>query len=82
RHCEEAVLLYQRLRGKEVDLHGCQISPETRQRFQALCGFIDRGELRNADADRALARDFGDTYWSFYLTHVQAKPAENHSMMQ
>jgi hypothetical protein len=73
RHCAEAVLLHQRLRGVAVDLRGCQIPPETRQQFQAMCGAIDRGDLRSTEGARAFVREFGHTYWHYYFS----RSAEN-----
>ena len=62
RNWEEAVLLFQGLKGVQVDLHGRQIRPKTLQRFQQYC----QAAAMTAQDGRTLAGDFGDTYWYYY----------------
>jgi hypothetical protein len=66
RNWEEAVLLFQGLKGVQVDLHGRQMRPETLQRFQQYSQTAAMKPSRTAEDCRALARDFGDTYWYYY----------------
>jgi putative Ca2+/H+ antiporter (TMEM165/GDT1 family) len=66
RHWEEAILLYQGLKGVQVDLHGRQIRPETIQRFQQFCQATAARLFGTAEGDRKLAGDFGGTYWYYY----------------
>jgi hypothetical protein len=69
RHCEEAVLLHQSLKRGEVELRGLQVSATTRQRFQSFCAAVNSGAERDPKARQALARDFGNTFWYYYLTY-------------
>ena len=66
RHWEEAVLLYQGLKGVQVDLHGRRIRLETLQRFQQYCRATATGPFGTAEGKRKLTGDFGDTYWYYY----------------
>jgi MFS family permease len=66
RHWEEAVLLYQGLKGVRVDLHGRRIRPETLQRFQQYCQATATRLFGTAEGNRKLPGDFGDTYWYYY----------------
>jgi hypothetical protein len=66
RHWEEAVLLFQGLKGVQVDLRGRRIRPETRQRFQRYCQAAAMKPFQTAEDRRTLAGDFGDTYWYYY----------------
>ncbi len=71
RHLEEALLLYQRLNGIAVDLHGRQIRPETLQRFGEFIEALRRARKNPADRP-ALARNFGDTFWFYYYIRPAA----------
>ena len=66
RHWEEAVLLYQGLKGVQVDLHGRRIRPETLQRFQQYCQATATRQFGTAEDNQKLTGDFGDTYWYYY----------------
>jgi hypothetical protein len=69
-HCEEAILLYSQTKeGTQVDLQGLSIRPETLRRFQQ---FREAARNENAEGRRALARDFGDTFWFHYLSEPAA----------
>ena len=59
--------MHQRVHGTAVDTRGLPVRALTQQRFQALCALLDRKDLPPTDLAQALARDFGDTYWSYYL---------------
>jgi tetratricopeptide (TPR) repeat protein len=73
RHLEEAVLLYQQLKGIPVDLHGRQIRPETVQRFRGFSEALNRAR-ENPEDRPALARNFGDTFWFYFYTRPKAGP--------
>jgi hypothetical protein len=71
RHLEEAVLLYQRLNGVPVDLHGRQIRPEAVQRFGQFIEALNRAR-KNPNDRPALARNFRDTFWFYFYTRPTA----------
>lgn len=80
RHYEEAVLLFQRLKGVEVVLHGRQLRPETIRRFQQFSQAMNRRAYESAEGRRALARDFGDTFWyHYYASQMAPKQPANRS---
>ena len=66
RHCEEAILLHQKLTGAQVDLRGREIRPETLQRFEQFWDAIRRRTQETEEGRAALTRDFGDTFWRYY----------------
>ena len=66
RHWEEAILLYQGLKGVRVDLHGRRIRPETLKRFQQYCQARAMKLYWTAEGYHKLTGDFGDTYWYYY----------------
>jgi hypothetical protein len=72
RHYEEAILLYQRIKNVQVELRGRKIRPETVERFQRFSEAV-----RSPSFATAPARDFGDTYWFYYLSHQAKEPAQN-----
>lgn len=72
RHFEEATLLFQRLKGVQVVLRGRQIRPETVQRFRQFSDAMNRRAYETAEGRRALARDFGDTFWYHYYASQTA----------
>jgi hypothetical protein len=69
RHYEEAVLVYESVSGKTVDLHGRQISEGTRRAYEHFCRVLDvfhqRGNRQGAQA--VLEPDFGHTYFYYYF---------------
>ena len=72
RHYEEAILIYTAVTGKRVDLGGRRVSPEAVQRFRDFnerLAYSDAGS-KQAAAD-ALAGDYGDTYFFYYLLGPQ-----------
>ena len=77
RHCEEAVLLFQQLKNVHVELRGRKIRPETVARFQRFSEALRGSPLATPEGQSMLARDFGDTYWYYYLKHQADEPALN-----
>ena len=73
RHLEEAILLYERLKGTQVDLHGRPIRPETIQRFHEFGQALNRAR-NHREEHSALVRDFGGTF-AFYFV---ARPVDSH----
>jgi len=68
RHCEEAVLIYLDTAGSPaIDLGGRQIRPETRRRHVEFARAASRLQGSAAAAFAALYRDFGDSYFFFYV---------------
>ncbi len=68
RHYEEALLLHMRAAGnRDIDLHGRQINPDTRRRFEAFFEIYDRHRGDKQGARDALFADFADSYL-FYNT--------------
>jgi tetratricopeptide (TPR) repeat protein len=81
RHYEEAILLFQKLQGRAVDVGGRQIRPETRARFEEFAAGVNRGRYEGAAGRQALAREFGKTYWRyFFLPAAASKAGEAPSM--
>src|ERR1035437_2866018 len=77
RHYEEAILLFQQVKNVQVQLRGRQIRPETVARFQRFTE-AERGlPLETREGWAALGRDFGDTYWFYYLNHQADDPTQN-----
>jgi len=69
RHYEEAVLIHEDLSGEKVDLGGRQISAQTRRAYHELTRMladIRQPETRQS-AREAIAANFGDTYFYYYL---------------
>ncbi len=67
RHIEEAILLHEKVLNKKVELRSCKIRPETSERFQRFSADLDRKLEQTEEGRRELTRDFGDTFWYFYL---------------
>jgi len=76
RHYEEAILVYEDMKGENVELHGREISAETRQAFREFrTGLASLGTARDKAAIwNALAERFGDTYF-FYNAQVAVREA-------
>jgi hypothetical protein len=76
RHYEEAVLLCQQTRSATVELHGRSIRPETIERFRRFTEAMNQRVLDTDEGRRAMARDFGDTFWYYYFARRSgAKPS-------
>ena len=70
RHVEEALLLGDKLRGVQFDLHGRAIRPQTIRRFQSFCA-ATAGRSGSAAIPLApLASEFGDTFWFYYFARL------------
>ncbi|HEY5915560.1 MAG TPA: DUF6057 family protein [Verrucomicrobiae bacterium] len=67
RHLEEAILLHQQLTHTQVNLPGPGIRPETVQRFERFGAALRQRLDQTEEGRRQLTRDFGDTFWYFYL---------------
>ena len=69
RHYQEAILIYESISGRTIDLHGRQISPQTRRAysefFARLAEMYDLGYSQGAA--EALGERFGDTYFVYYF---------------
>ncbi len=79
RHCEEAILIHLDAPGAHAtDVGGRQISPETRQRSVEFVRAAQRLQGNASAAFAALHRDFGDSYFFFYVfghNDLQLAPA-------
>jgi len=69
RHYQEAILLYEAISEEELNLHGRQISPETRQTYREFMKvftlFFNAGDLQGAE--EVLEQHYGDTYFFYYF---------------
>ena len=65
---EEAILIYEYLRRKAVDLRGRRISLQSRQRFDSFNQiYLGRYRQNKQAAFNELAENYGDTYFFYYL---------------
>ena len=71
RHYEEAIVIYQSVTGKTVDLAGRQISQETRGRFAGFARIANRYGPNKWAALGELSESYTDSYF-FYFSYVQA----------
>ena len=71
RHYEEAILIHEGLSGKRVDLHGRQISPQTRHAYQTLTQMLPglRRPGSRLTTREAITSDFGHTYFFYYIVY-------------
>lgn len=66
KNIEEAVVTYKMLRvGEMPQLERLIVSPKTEQRFQQFYQIFQQNQTDKQKAQRALARDFSDTYWYY-----------------
>ncbi len=71
RYYEEAILLDTRATDdQDVSLHGRQISPDTRQRFEAFFKLHDRCGGNKEAAREVLMADYGESYFFYYMFGV------------
>ena len=63
----EEAILYSLSRGKSVDLHGRQVSPESRQRFAGFVNIYNRHGRNKQAAFNKLAKDYGNSCFFYYL---------------
>ncbi|MCJ7728664.1 MAG: DUF6057 family protein [Sedimentisphaerales bacterium] len=65
---EEAILLYSYIKKTKVELHGREISPESRERFIGFRNiYIGRYRTNDKAALKELARNYGDSYFFYCL---------------
>ena len=67
RHYEEAILIYTDRTGNDANLHGRSIGWPTLSRFEEFCKVRDLHSGDQRGAWRALAKDYGDTYFFHYV---------------
>lgn len=67
RHLEQALLLYMAMSGKKADTYGRRINAVTISRFQKFMQLFQRYKLELQNPAKALEKEFGDTYYYFYL---------------
>jgi len=67
RHYAEAVLLYQSLSGKKIDLKARRIDPKVTRRFAEFLKELQGYQSDRQAAAKALAADYGDTYYYYHL---------------
>ncbi len=69
RHYQEAIVLYEAISRREVDLHGRQIDPQTIQTYQEFMRvfalFFNAGDREGAE--EILGQHYGDTYFFYYF---------------
>lgn len=65
-HIEEAVLVYYNMTGKLPELHGFEISNETKERFAQYVDHMRQGRTNMKAAQKILHEKFGNTFW-YYL---------------
>jgi hypothetical protein len=65
---EEAILLYSYLTKKKIEIPGCEISVKSRERFDGFNNiYIGRYRASKMLALNELAKDYGDSYFFYYL---------------
>ncbi len=67
RHYEEAILLYSYARRRRVDLHGRQISSESRQSFSEFNRILSFYDSNTQAAYNHLARKYGNSYYFYHV---------------
>ena len=66
KNVEEAVVAYQQLKLGEIpELQRLRINQETVQRFRQYYRVFQENSANREQAQRALARDFSDTFWYY-----------------
>ena len=69
---EEAILFCNYTKKTKIELHGREISPESRERFNGFARtFLERYNGNRNEAYSELARDYGDSYF-FYCIYKQS----------
>jgi hypothetical protein len=74
-HLEEALLIYQAFAGKEVKLQNLRVRDSTRKRFEEFGRVMDQETQLKRNPLPALAAEFGNTFWYYYVSH-QSRAAE------
>jgi hypothetical protein len=72
---EEALLLYEQVAGVQVKLNGPTLRPETAGRFRQFQDALRRLD-GGAQGPAALAANFGDTYWYYYVARSRQQAAQ------
>lgn len=70
---EEAILIYGYRTRKAVDLHGRHISPQSHQRYKDFIQVYNRYGRNNQAALNDLMRDYGDSYFFYYIYGYSGK---------
>jgi len=73
RHYEEALLICAAA-GTRLDLHGRRISAASVERFAGFNRALARYKSGEAAARKAVARDYGDTYFFYYAFGASGQP--------
>lgn len=69
RHCEEALVLQMTLENKiDQSIYGFKISEHTQQRMNKFKRIFDQAGGNPANALPALSRQFGGSYWLYYVS--------------
>ena len=71
---EEAILVYTAASGKQIDLNGRRIRPETLERFQRVCNILASHGNDHAGALREVARDYGGSFFWWDLAMRERRP--------
>ena len=66
RHYEEALVLYMAVTRQTHYQYGLSISGESAERYREFCQTLARYGRDLEGARKALARDFGNTYYFYY----------------
>ena len=74
RHYEEAILIYTSVTGRQVNLRGRRMRPETTQQFRNFNRVMSRQPPDLQPVQDALARDHGDSYCFFYAFGPHFEP--------
>jgi tetratricopeptide (TPR) repeat protein len=69
RHFEEALLLYQQINHLKLDLRGRKVRAQTVERFERFLNLAGQQIDRTPEGQQVLAREFGDTFWLYYVLH-------------
>jgi hypothetical protein len=65
---EEAILIYSRITKKNIEIPGFEISAKSRERFDGFNNiYIGRYRANRVPALNELAKDYGDSYFFYYL---------------
>jgi len=68
RHYQEAILIYESLTGRKVDLKGRKLSPALSEQLKIFEQIYERYTVKNQSAVNELAKYYGDSYF-FYFTY-------------
>ena len=71
---EEAILVYAATSGRQIDLNGRRIRPETLERFQRVGNILASHGNDHAGALREVARDYGGSFFWWDLAMRERRP--------